>query len=150
MKVVHYTKPFFKLHPITIKNCDGTCFRTKPLGGLWCSPLDSEYGWIDWCRDHDFEDIDHKQRVILDIDTCRLLVIDSAEDMEEKLSWYQLPPDVDIDTIDFEKLVQAGVDAIHLTIEGVGNTRFTMPHYLDWDCESVVILNERCIKNVEL
>lgn len=23
----------------------------KPDRGLWASPVDSEYGWVDWCKD---------------------------------------------------------------------------------------------------
>ena len=149
MKVVHYTKPFFKLHSITIKNCDGKSgLFIKPRGGLWCSPVDSEYGWIDWCRAESFGDIDHEQMVTLDIDTSNFVVIDSVQDMETKLPWYQF--DGPVQAIDFEKMVQQGVDGIHLTEKGQIDTRWSHPHNLyGWDCETVFIMNERCIKNVE-
>jgi len=148
MKVVHYTKPFFKLRPITIKNGDGkTGLFIKPQGGLWCSPLDLEGGWIDWCRAESYGDIDHEQRVILDVDTSNFVVIDSVEDMETKLPWYEIH--VLFQAIDFEAMVQDGVDGIHLTEKGQRETRFTWPTSLyGWDCETILILNERCIKEV--
>ena len=146
MKVVHYTKPFFKIRPITIKNADGkTGLFIKPLGGLWCSPLDSEYGWIDWCRAESFGDIDHKQRVILDIELTNFAVIDSVEDSETKLPWYQLHHL--FQAIDFEKMVRQGIDGVHLTIKGQEDTRLSAHWSLyGWDCETILILNERCIK----
>lgn len=150
MKVVHYTKPFFTLRPITIKNGDGkTGLFIKPHGGLWCSPLDSENTWIDWCRAENYGDIDHEQRVILDVDTSNFVVIDSVEDMETKLPWYQIH-DL-FQAIDFEAMVQQGIDGIHLTGKGQWETRFTWPRSLySWDCETILILNERCIKEVSV
>jgi hypothetical protein len=149
MKVVHYTKPLFKLHRIVIKNGDGkTGLYIKPQGGLWCSPLDSAYGWLDWCRQESFGDIDHQQRVIFDVDMTNFLVIDSAEDMEDKLPWY-LIHDL-FPAIDFEQLVQQGTEGIHLTEKGQFDTRWTHPHSLyGWDCETVLIMTKRCIKGVE-
>jgi hypothetical protein len=150
MKVVHYTKPFFKLHPITIKNGDGkTGLFIKPHGGLWCSPLDSAYGWIDWCRGESYGDIDHEQRVILDVDMSNFVVIDSIEDMETKLIWRQVHGL--FGAIDFEAMVQQGIDGIHLTEKGQIDTQWSHPRSLyGWDCETILILNERCIKEVEL
>jgi len=149
MKVVHYTKPFFKLHPITIKNGDGkTGLFIKPHGGLWCSPLDSAYGWIDWCRDESYGDIDHEQRVILEVDISNFVVIDSVEDMETKLIWRQVHGL--FEAIDFEAMVEQGIDGIYLTEKGQIDTRWSHPRSLyGWDCETVLIMNERCIKSVE-
>ena len=150
MKVVHFSKSFFSLRPIEIKNGDGkdTLF-IKPKGGLWCSPLDSNYGWKDWCQAENFGDIKQQQRVIFDVDMSNFVVIDSTKDLETKLPWI---PVVDgyFWAIDFEKMVHEGVDGIHLTDKGQWDTRFTHPKSLyGWDCETIFILNERCIKSVE-
>lgn len=148
MKVVHYTKPFFKLHPIIIKNNDGTRgLLIKPGGGLWCSPLDSVYGWKEWCKDNDYADIEHKQRVILDVDNAKLLTIDSFGDMENKLPWYELHGK--FPAIDFEKLVNDGIEGIILTTKGQTETRYTHPRSLyGWDCETVLIMSEKCIRKL--
>lgn len=150
MKVVHFTKPFFSLRPIEIKNGDGkgTLF-IKPKGGLWCSPLDSNYGWKDWCQAENYGDIKQQQRVIFDVDMSNFVVIDSVKDMKTKLPWI---PVVDgyFRALDFEKMVHEGVDGIHLTEKGQWETRFTHPESLyGWDCETILILNERCIKSIE-
>jgi hypothetical protein len=150
VKVIHFSKPFFKLRPISIKNGDGkTGLFIKPHGGLWCSPIDSDYGWEKWCRDNSFGDVAHEQMVTLDVDTTNFVTIDSVEDMETKLPWFQIHDMFWV--IDFEKLVQDGVDGIHLTEKGQIDTRWTHPHSLyGWDCETILILNERCIKEVSI
>lgn len=147
MKVVHYTKPFFKLHPITIKNGDGKSgLFIKPHGGLWCSPLESDWGWIDWCKAESYGDIEHEQRVILDLDTSNFVIIDTVKDMEAKLPWVPVVEGL-FWTIDFEKMVREGIDGIHLTENGQVATRFTHPISLyGWDCETILILNERAIR----
>jgi len=150
MKVVHFTKPFFSLRPIEIKNGDGkdTIF-IKPKGGLWCSPLDSNYGWKDWCQEESYGDIKQQQRVIFDVDMSNFVVIDSAKDMKTKLPWIPVM-DGYFRALDFEKIVHEGVDGIHLTEKGQWETRFTHPEWLyGWDCETILILNERCIKSIE-
>lgn len=146
MKVVHYTKPFFKLHPITIKNGDGKSgLFIKPHGGLWCSPLESDWGWIDWCKAESYGDIEHEQRVILDLDTSNFVIVDTVKDMQAKLPWVPVFDGL-FWTIDFEKMVREGIDGIHLTENGQEATRFTHPISLyGWDCETILILNERAI-----
>ncbi|MDD5513415.1 MAG: hypothetical protein PHD09_06580 [Candidatus Omnitrophica bacterium] len=150
MKVVHYTKPYFNLHPIQITNGDGkTGLFIKPNGGLWCSPFESVNGWVDWCRSESFRDIDSQQRVILEVDTTHFVTIDNAEDMECKLPWFQIH-DM-FWAIDFEKMVEQGIEGIHLTVKGQAKTRWTNPKNLyGWDCETVLIMNEKCINSVEI
>jgi len=150
MKAVHYTKPFFSLRPIEIKN-GGRRYAEliKPVGGLWCSPLDSDYGWWDWCHGRGSFDIEHDQRVIFDVDMSNFVVIDSVEDMRKRLTWF-LFRDGHSMAIDFEKMVHEGVDGIHLTENGLEETEFTYPESLyGWDCETILILNDRCIKSAE-
>jgi hypothetical protein len=150
MKVVHYTDKSFKLHPIIIKNGDGkTGLLIKPNGGLWCSPLESENGWIDWCKSESFGNLANQQKVILNIDTNHFAVIDSEQDMERKLPWYQF--EGNFWAIDFKKMVEQGIDGIHLTAKGLAETRWTHPKTLyGWDCETILIMNEGCIKSVEV
>ena len=146
MKVIHYTESVFKLRPIIIKNGNGrTGILAKPQGGLWCSPLNSKYGWKDWCKENDFGNVDQMQEIILNVDMINFVVINSIKDMETKLPWYKM--DNLFDAIDFENLVRQGFDGVYLTIKGEGKTRYSSPHGLyGWDCETILILNERCIK----
>ena len=76
-----------------------------------------------------------------------MLTINSKEDLE-KLPLAG-PKDYLIrGWIDFEKLKKQGIDSIYLTSQGVWRTRFIHPVSLySWDCETLLILNEKCILN---
>lgn len=145
MKVTHYSDKPFELRPIEFKNGD---FPNKPDGGLWASPGEAEFGWRQWCQVEKFALDKLKHKVTLDIDTTNFITIDSASDLN-KLPWRKLHPAVSLEAIDFEELKKRDVDGILLTDKGEAETRFTHPRTLyGWDCESVLILNERCIKRV--
>ena len=116
-------------------------FRKKPSGGLWTSPVDSNYGWIDWNEMENFADVS----TYFDI-TFRgeVFEINSVEDMN-KLPWIESNGTW---FISFEPLVFMGYDAIHLTDKGQEDTRLTYPKSLyGWDCETVLIMNELSIIN---
>jgi len=152
MRVVHYTKEAgFELRPITIKNVGTEGIWGKPEGGLWASPVDSKFGWQDWCRAKDFRDTGKQLRVILDIDTGSFITINSQADLSQ-LPWY--PPLAGLnlmEAIDFEKLAAGVVDGVYLTEQGQWATRSSHPRSLyGWECESILILNERCIKHYKI
>ncbi len=145
MKAIHYTKEIdFKPRHIDIKNGR---LPSKPFGGIWASPLEAEYGWKQYCEEEASEFI-NKYAVILTIDTSHFITIDSEADLRQ-LKWYKNPV-IESEYIDFESLKNKGTDGVYLTSRGQGNTRLTHPRNLyGWDCESVLIMNERCILNVE-
>ncbi len=144
MKLVHYTdNENFEVHPVTIKNE----MWIKPLGGIWCSPAVTEWGWKEWCKESEFYCAKHP--VQIQISTKNLYVIDSFDDLDKlPVSAKEIP--LPFDVLDFEQIKKTGIDAIHLTIKGEQETRHSRPKWLyGWDCESVLILNERCIEKVE-
>jgi len=52
MKLIHYGAREYNpdlVQPIT--NANTWC---KPYGGLWTSPVDSKWGWKDWCKAEEF------------------------------------------------------------------------------------------------
>lgn len=151
MRVVHYTEDkSFELRPITVKNAGSKGIWCKPEGGLWASPLDSEFGWQAWCRAEDFSDTEKQLRVILDIDIGNFITINSQDDLSQ-LPWYHLAGLNLVEAIDFEQLAAGGVDGVYLTEQGQWATRFSFPRSLyGWDCESLLILNERCIKHYQV
>ena len=150
MKVVHYaTDKNFKLKPIEIGEFIKNNLPVKPRGGLWASPIHTKFGWKEWCNSEDFGDVSAKYPVVLDIDMSRIMVIKKASDLD-KLPWCKLEGLDLLEFIDFGKLIKDGVDGIYLTEKGQWETRFTFPRGLyGWDCESVLVLNERCIRNYE-
>ncbi len=148
------------LHLITY-DC-GSCFdrskfngvvnrcMVKPSGGLWSSPVNSTYGWIDWCRAEDWSksgDFERSASISFTFElTGAVLTINDTQDLA-------LLPDQDTpDTWcglylpDFEAIAQAGVDAVYLTARGQELTRLSHPRNLyGWDCESVLVLNPETI-----
>ena len=146
----HFTRqnPFI-LQPIQVSN---SC--NKPKGGLWLSPVESKYRWWDWCIENMPEWIKGCNFVQISIHKERMLIIDSEEDMENLFPWVPYKYSTgwnqnDIVRIDFEKLVDSGVDSILLTEKGEGETRFTYPKSLyGWDCETILVLNNRAIVEV--
>ena len=141
MKVVHYTLDSnFKLRPIKIEEGE---LPIKPKGGIWASPLKARFGWKHWCDVEKFGDISSQYPIIMDLDTTNFIVIDRGSDLD-KLSWYKIFEV--LEAIDFKELVNQGIDGIYLTRRGEAETRFAFHRNLyGWDCESVLILNERCI-----
>lgn len=115
----------------------------KPYGGLWTSPLNTKWGWKEWCEAENFNiyKIDKFFNVTF---TGNILVIDSEKDLD-KLKWKKHCSYVW--HIDFEEMVNNGVDAIWLTQEGEADTRLLHPRSLyGWDCESVLIMNKEKIQ----
>ena len=146
IKVVHFTKEkTFKVKPINIKNGR---LPIKPYGGIWASPTESKFGWKQWCTLEHFGNLKEQHPVTLEIDTENFITIDHSRDLK-LLPWYKIGGF--LEAIDFEKLKKQGVDGIILTEKGQWDTRLTYPQNLyGWDCESVLIMNERCIKKIEV
>ena len=142
IRCIHYGSSSFdpsKFKPI--KDSEGF-MGVKPRGGLWASPVNAEYGWVDWCKDNDYANGSLLESFELTV-VGNILVIDSKENLD-------LLPWVDNDRfncfISFETLVKAGYDAIHLTGRGEDETRYCFPKSLSgWDCESVLVLNKSSI-----
>ncbi len=139
MKLIHYGAS--KYNPELFKPIADRDFFIKPTGGLWCSLIDSKWGWKDWCEAEGFRTMEEYFYVEF---IGALLVIDSVADLDQ-LPWtdnYICP------TISFEAMCRNGFtfDAIHLTKRGEQETRFTRPWSLyGWDCECVLVMNPASI-----
>ena len=112
----------------------------KPKGGLWASPINSKYGWIDWCNENNYGRLDNSFNFIFE---GNVLIIDSLEDLKTKIPFISVEGYQYILHIDFEKLSKK-YDAMLLTENGERETRFNHPENLyGWDCESIVIFNPK-------
>ncbi len=119
----------------------------KPIGGLWLSPEDTEYGWRDFCTSEGFrtEKLQYHFRAKFK-GNAKILVIDSLSDlsilpMQNAICGLTQVPD-------FEKIAKK-YHAIWLTERGQIQTRFGHPHNLyGWDCECVIILNSECFYEI--
>lgn len=147
IRAIHYTKEeTFQLKPIKIENDN----FVKPKGGIWVSPIkeDNSNGWKEWCEEENFAGL-NKYQVIFNIDLKDVIIIDSYDDLK-KLKWKKIHPEVSYSYPDFEKIKGCGVCGIYLTERGQWETRLSRPLNLyGWDCESILIINERCIISYE-
>jgi len=121
----------------------------KPKGGLWTSPVNSEWGWKDWCEGESFRlsALKVKNTIILKED-ANLLIVDSYDDLT-KIPFIKIDPKISfVNAIDFEKLVKE-YDGMWLTIKGERETRYSRPLSLyGWDCETVLLFNKHCFKTI--
>ena len=116
----------------------------KPTGGLWTSPINSSYGWKEWCESENYGDLSSNFLINF---KGNCLQIDSLEDLKN----LTLTVDNDYDIfsnrfIDFEKCLNDGIDAIWLTETGQNETRWSIPNLYGWDCECILILNADKLK----
>jgi len=141
--VVHYGRKHFDSHFFEpIKNIN----YFKPEGGLWTSPVNSNYGWIDWNRDYKWifcnPLISFKLKFY---DDAKIMIIDSKEDLDE-LPTYTVKEfgHKEVEYVDFKRLSKV-CDAIWLTEKGVEETESSYPVSLSgWDCETILIMNKNC------
>lgn len=134
-----------KLHLITYgcgKQFDPDKFKpvknksfVKPEGGLWSSPVNSNYGWREWCKSESFGNLSHHFKFHFE---GNVFVIDSCADAA-RMPWLTFYGSIKYP--DFEKMVSLGYDAIWLTEKGQQETRFGEPSLYGWDCESVLVMN---------
>lgn len=146
MRLIHYGSNAYKEDRF-VKVTNSMWHSIKPSGGLWTSPIDSDFGWIDWCIENEFGcDLSKSFTIKISPDT-RICKIDCADDLD-KLPWLTKEFDSGwtLHCIDFEK-ARRSYDAVWLTYKGERETRYTKPRNLyGWDCESVVILNKEVIQ----
>lgn len=142
LRLIHYGADCYK--PEMFRPISDVPFRNKPQGGLWTSPVDSEYGWKDWAEDNDYGDL--TKHFELEFQGT-VLKIDSVADMNE-LPWIEVNGS---HFISFQALCAMwfSYDAIHLTAKGERDTRFSHPRDLyGWDCESVLVMNPDAIRAI--
>lgn len=114
--------------------------RMKPTGGLWTSPIETHYGWKEWCEAENFGNLSAWFDITF---TGTVLVIDTEADLAQ-LPWVALGRHYALPL--FQPLLLRGIDAVHLTEQGQEATRFSLPRNLyGWDCETVYVLNPRCL-----
>ena len=138
-----------------IKNLE-VCYLNKPDNdtGFWGSPLMSEYGWKQWCKDNMPEWIDGASCFCFTLsDDANILSLNSKSDLEEFINQNPemiihngLSEDLSFAcsvVFDFEKMLNSGIDAIEVKIKDL--------YYgimYGWDCDSILIMNPAVVINV--
>ena len=149
-KYIHYGhKKFERFIFCSIQNRE---WCTKPHGGLWASPVDAKFGWSGWCAREEFRECNEDNSFTFTLrEGANVLHIRSIKDLDDLPqiddafpTWCEL---------DFEKLLESGVDAIelHLSEEDVSNLTVCEGLYWSlygWDCDSILIMNPDVIVEV--
>ena len=118
----------------------------KPIGGIWGSTyIQGEVyssDWERWCIEENFG-YNWKEAVIFTLKPdAKVYEVDSVQDLNNLAKAYNVHSNGFLPHLDFEAMVAAGIDAIHLTEKGQAETRFSRPYSLyGWDVESWLILN---------
>ena len=140
-------------------------FTCKPLGGLWASPIECEYGWKDFVE-NDYTEKEKDLNRYFDFnldDNSKIIIIDSIDSfykvplkegmdeiLEKEYNKYINNPHIDYNIympkticIDFEKCLELGIDGIEVEMNS-----YTYYALYGWDCDSIVILNPKIIKSL--
>lgn len=139
--------------PIKFKNVDlehwATACNNKPYGGLWASPVDSKWGWADWCKSEDFHIESLNKSFLFKLKpTANIYVIDNIKDLIE-VSTY-ISEYMPVLTINFKKLIDNNYDGIFVTEHAsralrTHNFSGIIHDLSSWDCESICIFNPNVI-----
>ena len=129
-----------------IKNRPEFC---KPSGGLWSSPVNSTYGWRDWCKSEDFHRGEPGTEFKFHLkEGSRVYKIDNVYDLISVPYKTQRRYIRDGKMIDFEGMAKE-YDAILLTVNGEHETRYSDREFgmdlYGWDCETLLVLRPECI-----
>ena len=148
MKFIHYGSPNFDKSKFKeIKNQVFAWNKPMPKTGLWASPIDSSYGWADWCNEEGFRDCNTDNSFVFKLeDEVKILTINNESDLNKLPT---IKNRIAGKGIDFEKLSKT-YDAILLTEDGQWKTRHGYPLNLcGWDCESILIMNPNSIVEIK-
>lgn len=148
---VHYGHKEFDLK--SFKRVSNREAFVKPFGGLWGSPIDSEYGWKQWVDDNDFNDVVGNDKYVEDNKFyftlkpfTRLLYISNSSDLIELP---KLKNKFDVSnimvTLDFEK-IRRYYDAVEVSISSDRQLYWDL---YGWDVDSVLILNPECVQPLD-
>ncbi len=156
-KYDHFDPKFFKeiSNYITYKDREGNSriWRNicKPYGGIWASPVDSDFGWKEWCEleggDAFIKRTQKSFKFKLKPDS-KIYTIDSVYDLEELNKKFAILDDRKFESwFDYEKMKNSGYDGLFMTAQGERTTRLanTLVSFYGWDCESIVVFNKDCI-----
>lgn len=137
---IHYGSDAFDINQVSdIQNRNG---MSKPVGGLWASPIDTKWGWKDWCTAEHFKfDETHSFTFTLK-DTANVCVINTDEDarklplLAEPTTYMNIEPD-------YEALKKSGIDAVIYNLSGDSRLYYTL---YGVDCDSIVVFNKDIVE----
>lgn len=121
----------------------------KPRGSVWTSSyLEDTSHWVMWCEKNKFalpEDGIWRGYLLQAKENTRIVTINCHDDLLDLLGTYHQVdehfPQLAARTLDFEAMKKDGIDAIHLTSEGLIDLEGELKNLWGWDVESTCWLN---------
>ena len=159
-KYVTYFPP--NKHPfdsssITINIGGARAYVNKPDCAFWGSPNNAQYGWKEWCKDNDFGEYEWNKLIVWKLKSGTKILEINWEDVisqDSILEKYTYCPYKNLGlnfmlrerALDFFKLLEDGISAVHLTDGSIGH-RFLADNpyemmFNSWDCDSIVVLDK--------
>lgn len=112
--------------------------------GLWACPIDSNFGWKEWCEREDFPSGNDLFTFKLK-DNAKIYVVDNYEDLERIST---LKDRFGRGSINFKELLANNYDGIYVTDNAVSSLRYIEGNIQDlscWDVESLCVFNPNVI-----
>lgn len=149
MRFIHYGHPRFDKEAfVPIHNRESF---NKPIGGLWGSPVDAEYGWKAWCEENSFRECNEENAFVFtlkpDANIYYIRSVEEANNLPRAGRMHSLPnvmasliseaPSM-IMGVDFEAMVKDGVDAVLYEQSACMALYWTL---YGWDCDTILVLN---------
>lgn len=152
------SRPPFDSNKIQIILGDPFLNFSKPQCAFWGSPVNSNFGWKEWCEREEFGDYDWDSPIYFKLKVnSTILKIDIEDLREEVLGKYvanckNFPFNCRyLNHLDFSKMVEDGIDAVQLMDGNLGHYFIDNDYefiFNSWDCESIVVLNKDVIEFV--
>lgn len=125
----------------------------KPRGGLWASPIDAPFGWLDWCEENDFN-TEHYMSCGFEFslrDGSKVLDISVPEKVANLDPGYFVKrPSLEVEGLcfpetvylDYERIAE-DFDAILFELNG-----WSYYAFYGWDCDTLLVLNPDSVCDV--
>lgn len=125
----------------------------KPTGGMWTSAVGAGYGWKDWNESSQFRECDEANSFRFTLrEDANVLHIYNVDDLAELPRNEEYKGFSSSYLLDFEKLLEQGVDAIELHLSEEKEHECMEGLYwklYGWDCDSILIMNKDIIQMIE-
>lgn len=140
---VHYGAAHFdKDRFLPAKNEEGW---VKPTGGLWGSPVDSKYGWKEWCEENHYKSDATEECFYFRLDCPNNWAVIHTREEWEQYPKQPRPYGCDHDILDYDKIMQQGMgDGIPLyaIVAEFADREAFADCFWGYDCDSVIVLND--------
>ena len=140
MKYIHYGHKTFE--PDRFQKVENQLGIPKPNGGLWASPIETEYGWKEWNANKNIGASFEEYFMFTLKKDAKVLTISNVEQLGDLPQLNSLFPFNTWALLDYEKLAEE-YDAIEVKITEDGRLYEKL---YTWDCDSILIINPDVIE----